>query len=81
MPDALSLMCLKPPLSASPSNSAEQVAAELPISDETLYQHIYADKAAGGTLRKNLRCQKKRKKRYASRVECRGQIVGNISIE
>ena len=32
----------------------EQVAAELPISHETLYQHIYADKVAGGTLWKNL---------------------------
>ena len=34
--------------------SPEQLAAELPISHETLYQHIYADKAAGGTLWKNL---------------------------
>ena len=42
--------------------SPEQVAAELPISHETFYQHIYADKAAGGALGKNLRCQKKRKK-------------------
>ena len=60
--------------------SPEQVAAELPISHETLYQHIYADKAAGGTLWKNLRCQKKRKKRYASGVERRGQIVGRRPI-
>ena len=30
--------------------SPEQVAAKLPISHETLYQHIYADKAAGGGL-------------------------------
>ena len=60
--------------------SPEQVAAELPISHETLYQHIYADKAAGGALWKNLRCQKKRKKRYASGVERRGQIVGRRPI-
>ena len=58
----------------------EQVAAELPISHETLYQHIYADKAAGGALWRNLRCQKKRKKRYASGVERRGQIVGRRPI-
>lgn len=55
--------------------SPEQVAAELPISHETLYQQIYAEKVAGGVLWKNLRCQKKRKKRYASGVERRGQIV------
>ena len=60
--------------------SPEQVAAELPISHETLYQHIYADKAAGVALWRNLRCQKKRKKRYASGVERRGQIVGRRPI-
>ena len=60
--------------------SPEQLAAELPISHETLYLHIYADKAAGGALWKNLRCQKKRKKRYASGVERRGQIVGRRPI-
>ena len=55
--------------------SPEQVAAELPISHETFCHHIYADKSAGEALLKNLRCQKKRKKRYASGVERRGQIV------
>jgi IS30 family transposase len=60
--------------------SPEQVAAELPISHETLYQHIYADKAAGGALWKNLRCQKKKKKRYASGVERRGQIANRRPI-
>jgi len=60
--------------------SPEQVAADLPISHETLYQHIYADKAAGGALWKNLRCQRKRKKRYASGVERRGQIVNRRPI-
>ena len=49
-------------------------AAELPISHETIYQHIYADKTAGGALWKNLRCQKKRK-RYAGGTDRRGQIV------
>jgi len=60
--------------------SPEQVAAELPISHETLYQDIYANKAAGGAIWKNLRCQKKRKKRYASGVERRGQIVNRRPI-
>lgn len=60
--------------------SPEQVAAELPVSHETLYQHIYAEKAVGGVLWKNLRCQRKRKKRYASGAERRGQIVGRRPI-
>jgi transposase, IS30 family len=36
--------------------SPEKVAAEMPISHETLYQHIYPDEAARGALWKNLRC-------------------------
>jgi len=45
--------------------SPEQIAAEVPISHETIYRHIYADKALGGVLYRQLRCQKKRRKRYA----------------
>jgi len=37
--------------------SPEQIAAEVPVSHETIYRHIYADKAFGGTLYRNLRCQ------------------------
>jgi transposase, IS30 family len=29
--------------------SPEQIAASLPISHETIYQHVYADKAQGGS--------------------------------
>jgi IS30 family transposase len=60
--------------------SPEQVANRVGISHETIYRHIYADKAAGGSLWKELRCQKKRKKRYASGRERRDQIVGRRSI-
>jgi IS30 family transposase len=45
--------------------SPEQIASKLPISHETVYQHVYADKAQGGALWKNLRCQKQKRKRYA----------------
>ncbi|MSQ57595.1 MAG: IS30 family transposase, partial [Limnohabitans sp.] len=38
--------------------SPEQIASQLPLSHETIYQHVYADKAQGGSLWKNLRCQK-----------------------
>jgi IS30 family transposase len=50
------------------------------VSHERIYQHIYRDKRAGGTLHKSLRCQKQRKKRYGQR-ERRGAIVGQVSIE
>ena len=54
--------------------SPEQIASKLPISHETVYQHVYADKAQGGTLWNNLRCQKQKRKRYASCRDRRGQI-------
>ena len=54
--------------------SPEQIAARLPISHETLYRHVYADKAQGGVLWKSLRCQKQKRKRYAGGRDRRGQI-------
>ena len=53
--------------------SPEQIAGKLPVSHETLYQHVYSDKARGGTLWKNLRCQKQKRKRYAGGRDRRGQ--------
>jgi IS30 family transposase len=52
----------------------EQIAGKLPVSQESLYLHVYADKAHGGTLWKNLRYQKQKRKRYASGRDRRGQI-------
>lgn len=60
--------------------SPVQIANQMGISHETIYRHVYADKAAGGTLYQQLRCQKKRKKRYASGRDRRGQIVGRRPI-
>jgi len=48
--------------------SPEQIAGKLPVS------HVYSDKARGGTLWKNLRCQKQKRKRYAGGRDRRGQI-------
>ena len=53
---------------------------ETSVSHEWIYQHIYADKRAGGDLHKHLRCQKKRRKRYGS-YDRRGQIPDQVSIE
>jgi len=60
--------------------SPEQIANQVGISHETIYRHVYADKAMGGSLWEQLRCQKKRKKRYASGRDRRGQIVGRRPI-
>ena len=54
--------------------SPEQIASKLPIGHETVYLRVYADKAQGGTLWKHLRCQKQKRKRYASGRDRRGQI-------
>jgi IS30 family transposase len=54
--------------------SPEQIAGQLAVSHETLYQYVYADKSQGGKLWKNLRCQKQKRKRYASGRDRRGQI-------
>jgi IS30 family transposase len=60
--------------------SPVQIANQVGISHETIYRHVYADKAAGDSLYQQLRCQKKRKKRYASGRDRRGQIVGGRPI-
>jgi transposase, IS30 family len=66
--------------------SPEQISGRLKleqnqsVSHERIYQHIYRDKQQGGTLHLNLRCQKKRRKRYGSR-DRRGRIPNQVSIE
>ena len=60
--------------------SPEQVAGLVPVSHETLYRFIYADKAQGGTLWRSLRCQKKKRKRYAGGRDRRGQMPNRRSI-
>ena len=60
--------------------SPEQIAQKVGISHETIYRHIYVDKAAGGQLYQQLRCQKKRRKRYAGGRDRRGQIIGRRPI-
>lgn len=66
--------------------SPEQISGYLKTNDkpgvshECIYQRIYADKQTGGTLHRNLRCQKARRKRYGGR-ERRGTIPNQVSIE
>ncbi len=51
------------------------------ISPESIYQRVYQDKARGGDLAGYLRCQKSRRKRYASGRERRGVLRNRTSIE
>jgi IS30 family transposase len=60
--------------------SPEQVASQVCISHETIYLKIYEDKHSGGSLWQHLRCQKKRRKRYGSARDRRGQITGRRPI-
>jgi len=66
--------------------SPEQISGRLKkeqgmrISHEWIYEHILADKQAGGTLYKHLRCQKKRRKRYGT-YDWRGKLPNCRSIE
>jgi IS30 family transposase len=66
--------------------SPEQISGRLKkeqkvyISHEWIYQHVLADKRAGGDLYKHLRCQKKRRKRYGA-YDRRGKLPNCRSIE
>ena len=65
--------------------SPEQVSGwlqrehKLCVSHERIYQYVYDDKGAGGTLYRHLRCQKQRRKRYGSH-DRRGQLANRRSI-
>ena len=70
-------------LHLSPQQVSDRLALEgrLTISTESIYQYAYADKARGGDLVIYLRCQKVRRKRYASGHERRGVLKNRIGIE
>ena len=57
--------------------SPDQISNHATISHETVYQRVYADKRAGGSLWKYLRCQKQRRKRYGKH-DRRGAIPNRI---
>lgn len=60
--------------------SPEQIASQLEVSHESVYLHVYANKASGGDLHKHLRSQKPRRKRRLSGRDRRGQIPNRRSI-
>ena len=69
-------------LSLSPQQISGRLRLEraLCISTESIYQRTYRDKAQGGDLVSYLRCQKVRRKRYASGQERRGQLAHRTCI-
>ena len=54
--------------------SPEQVASKLPVSHETLYRHVYADKTDCGNLWRNMCGQKQKRILYAGWRDRWGQI-------
>ncbi len=60
--------------------SPEQIASKLEVSHESVYLHVYANKAAGGALHKNLRSHKPRRKRHLCGRDRRGQIPNRRAI-
>lgn len=67
----------------SPAHAAGRALIEgyAAVSHETLYKLVYADKHAGGQIWRNLRCCKKRRKRYGSGRQRRGKIPNRVGIE
>jgi len=70
--------------------SPEQIAGSMggdekcpgpPVSHETIYKHIYADKAAGGDLYTHLRRRHKKRKPRRDQPDRRGQIKNRVGIE
>lgn len=59
----------------SVQHSPEQISAYLPISHESIYQHIYRDRSL--RLRSHLRCQKKKRRCYAGNRSPSSAPIGN----
>jgi IS30 family transposase len=70
-------------LHLSPQQCSGRLKLEraLSISTECIYQYVYKDRDKEGDLLKYLRCQKARRKRYASGQERRGTLKNRVSIE
>ena len=67
--------------------SPEQIAGRLATTDglglspERIYQHLRADRQAGGTLYRHLRHSQKKRKKRDGKADGRGQIKDRVSID
>jgi len=70
-------------LHLSPQQCSGRLKLEgvLSISTECIYQYVYKDRDEKGDLLQYLRCQKVRRKRYASGQERRGVLKNRVGIE
>jgi IS30 family transposase len=66
----------------SPEQISGRLAEEgiLRISHETIYQHIWRDKKAGGALYKHLRCASKKCRKRRGSYDSRGRLAGKRDI-
>jgi transposase, IS30 family len=66
----------------SPEQASGRLETEngIVVSHEWIYRYVYADKSAGGSLHRHLRCQKARRKRYGA-YDRRGSLPNRVSIE
>jgi len=55
-------------------------SGKLTISHETIYQHIYKDMKAGGTLYNHLRHRFRKKRKRYRKIESRGRLAGKRMI-
>lgn len=53
----------------------------LQISHETIYQHVWRDREAGGTLWMHLRCSPKRRRKRYGKYDSRGRLAGKKMID
>jgi IS30 family transposase len=60
--------------------STEQIAGKVAVSHESVYLHVYANKACGGDLQTHLRSQNPRRKRHLCERDRRGQIPNHRPI-
>jgi transposase, IS30 family len=79
---AIDLIAAKTVINWSPEQISGWLKEEegICISHERIYQHIWADKLAGGALYKHLRHSGKKRKQYGSKDK-RGQIRNRVSID
>jgi|APSaa5957512622_1039677.scaffolds.fasta_scaffold77644_1 transposase, IS30 family len=86
MPATVAYIEQKIRLEHSPEQIARTMEADEdyhgpPISYETMYKHIYADKAAGGDLYTHLRQRHKKRKPRRDQPDKRGRIKNRVGIE
>jgi IS30 family transposase len=60
--------------------SPEQIAGKMAVNHESVYLHVYANKAADVDLHAHLRSQKPQRKRHLCELNRRGQIPNNLPI-